>query len=95
MTQNKNTSLPDEIECAEMWLSSRWSEDIRCVECDSGNVERRGKYREYLHRYYCKDCGKWFNDMTGTPLQASKVSLSQWFYMMKELDKGQGEHGSA
>ena len=41
-----------------------------------------------LCRYCCQACGKWFNDLTNTPLEYSKVSLNRWVYLMRELDKG-------
>ena len=42
-------------------------EPQHCPHCQSATIVRRGVYNR-LQRYYCKDCGKTFNAVTGTPL---------------------------
>lgn len=82
--------LPDMSDCVQTWRQQRWPKGVRCIRCGSAQVEcRTGRYRGYLARYHCLECGKWFNDLSGTPLEYSKVSLDRWFYLMRELDKGQ------
>lgn len=49
----------------------RFSECLACVHCGSMSVKRNGTYRS-RQRYLCKDCGKSFNDMTGSPLAGTK-----------------------
>lgn len=46
---------------------SKFSAGLACLHCGSMSVKRNGKYRG-RQRYFCKDCGKSFNDMTGTPM---------------------------
>lgn len=46
---------------------TRFSKGLACVHCGSMSIKRSGKYRS-RQRYLCKDCGKSFNDMTGSPL---------------------------
>ena len=41
-----------------------------------------------LRRYECRECGRWFNDRTGTFLESSKVRLPKWIYVLREMDKG-------
>lgn len=39
-----------------------------CPACSSPHYCRNGTYHQVFHRYKCLDCGKKFNDLTGTPL---------------------------
>ncbi|MCL6572813.1 MAG: IS1595 family transposase [Bacillus sp. (in: Bacteria)] len=63
----------------------RFSNGLACVHCGSMSVKRNGTYRS-RQRYLCKDCGKSFNDMTGSPLSGTKYSHKwlQYFEMMVE-----------
>ena len=90
MTVSNASFLPDAQECAETWREQRWPAGVECVRCGSNQVQCRTQvYRDHLRRYSCQECGKWFNDLTETPLAYSKVSLNRWMYLMRELDKGQ------
>lgn len=81
--------LPDEVDCAEIWRRQRWPEGVRYVSCGSNKIQcRTQQYRDCLGRYRCQDCDKWFNDLTDTPLEYSKVSLGRWVYLLHDLDKG-------
>lgn len=89
MALSNASFLPNEQDCAESWREQRWPEGVKCVRCGSSEVRCRTKqYRGYLRRYKCQGCGKWFNDLTETPLAYSKVELPCWIYLMRELDKG-------
>ncbi len=55
-------------------------------------LERGDSGRDYLsslRRYGCRECGRWFNDRTGTFLESSEVRLPKWIYVLREMDKGQ------
>jgi hypothetical protein len=43
---------------------TRFSKGLAYIYCGSMSVKRNGKYRS-RQRYFCKDCGKSFNEMTG------------------------------
>ena len=82
--------MPSEAECAETIREIHWSDGVFCVECGSTNVICRTRiYREHYHRYECCDCGRWFNDLSGTIFEHSKIPLRYWFYTIREMDKGQ------
>jgi len=68
-------SLSDE-EIVEMIRKHRWPEGVTCIYCGSKHVVRNGKSREkpYVQRYMCRDCGKQFNDLTGTPFSHTSLS---------------------
>jgi transposase-like protein len=90
MALSNASFLPSAQDCAETWRAQRWPEGVECVACSSKQVQcRTEQYRDHLCRYKCQACGKWFNDLSGTPLGYSKVSLNRWVYLMRELDKGQ------
>lgn len=89
MSLSNASFLPDGKDCAETWREQRWPAGVRCVSCGSDQVQcRTERYRAHLCRYQCQACGKWFNDLSDTPLEYSKVSLNRWIYLMRELDKG-------
>lgn len=57
----------------------RFGEEPRCIYCGSDTVIKWG-YIPHTNRqrYLCKKCGATFNDLTGTPLENSKISLRDW-----------------
>ncbi len=59
----------------------------RCPHCNSKEVVGHGKYKE-RKRYRCKECGKTFNDLTGTPMNWSHYSEEQWIRYLKCMLEG-------
>jgi len=51
-------------------------ENLKCPHCGSKNVHKYGKMhnRKYVQRYYCKNCEKTFNDLTGTILEKCRLT---------------------
>jgi transposase-like protein len=64
----------------------RFSNGLACVHCGSMSVKRNGTYRS-RQRYLCKDCGKSFNDMTGSPLSGTKYA-HKWFEYFEMMIEG-------
>lgn len=90
MALSEESFLPDAEDCAETWRALRWPDGPRCVRCGSSNVAIQDwDYLSSLRRYECRECGRWFNDRTGTFLESSKVRLPKWIYVLREMDKGQ------
>ena len=89
MALSEESFLPDAEDCAETWRALRWPDGPRCVRCESSNVALQDwDYLSRLRRYECRECGRWFNDRTGTFLESSKVWLPKWIYVLREMDKG-------
>lgn len=65
---------------------TRFSKGLACIHCGSMSVKRNGKYRS-RQRYLCKDCGKSFNDMTGSPLSGTKYP-HKWVEYYKMMIDG-------
>ncbi|MEJ9151301.1 IS1595-like element ISBsm2 family transposase [Bacillus smithii] len=65
---------------------TRFSKGLACVHCGSMSVKRNGRYRS-RQRYLCKDCGKSFNDMTGSPLSGTRYP-HKWLKYFEMMVKG-------
>jgi transposase-like protein len=88
MALSEESFLPDEEDCAETWRALRWPDGPECVECGSGDVAVQDwDYLSSLRRYQCRECGRWFNDRSGTFIENSKVRLPTWIYVLREMDK--------
>lgn len=64
------------------------SEGSLCPRCQSSHKIRYGKDAFHNQRYQCKDCGKYFSDITGTLLSYSKKEASQWHLYIESLLRG-------
>jgi len=55
-------------------------ENLRCIYCGSTSVVKYGhkSNRSGIRRYMCNRCGRVFNDLTGTPMNGSKLSIREW-----------------
>ena len=76
---------------AEAWfVSRRWPNGIRCVDCDSDAITFRKSTRK-TPQYHCTDCKANFTVKTGTIMHDSKLPLSKWalaFYLYSTSLKG-------
>jgi transposase-like protein len=66
---------------ASLLRQVRWDDGVECPRCRSDRTVKNGSYREY-QRFLCKDCGRTFNDKTGTVFAYSKLPLQVWFCAM-------------
>ncbi len=78
---------------AEAWfVSQRWPNGIRCVDCDSENVTtRKPTARRKTPAYHCNTCKKDFTVKTGTVMHDSKLALGKWamaYYLFSTNLKG-------
>ncbi|MCG8549489.1 MAG: transposase [Desulfobacterales bacterium] len=73
-------SLIDDVQCYETVRELRWPEIRECPFCDSINTIKKGyDDREYAKkRYECKECGKRFDDLTGTIFAGHHQPLKVW-----------------
>ena len=62
---------------AEAWfVEQRWPQGITCPRCESSKVKPRLSRKPMP--FHCADCRKYFSAKTGTILEKSKLSMSQW-----------------
>ena len=67
-----------ERRAADLLQQVRWRDGICCPRCRAESVIWYGSYQVY-QRYRCKDCGRTFNNKTGTVFERSRVRLKRWF----------------
>ena len=80
-------NLIDERRCYEEVRRIHWPNGVRCPGCTSNKITQRGRNhrQQACRRYTCKNCGKRFDDLTGTLFKGRHQPLSVWFvylYMM-------------
>ena len=68
-----------ESAAADLLQQVRWRDGVECPRCRSDLAVRNGSYRVY-QRYLCKNCGRTFNDKTGTIFAHSKLTLKEWYF---------------
>ena len=82
---------------AERWfVNRRWQNGVRCVRCDSDNVQDRPTRKPQLYR--CSDCHKDFSVKTDTVLHNPKIPLSSWaiaFYTLLHEPQERVQHEAA
>jgi transposase-like protein len=72
--------LVSDEQCYETVRELRWPEGVRCYECNSEDVIKRGRDETQIarQRYECKVCGKRFDDLTGTIFAGHHQPLTVW-----------------
>ncbi|MFC6765024.1 transposase-like zinc-binding domain-containing protein, partial [Natrinema soli] len=73
-----------EASASNLLQQVRWREGLQCPRCRSESVIKYGSYRAY-QRYRCKDCGRTFNDKTGTIFAHAKISLEKLLFAFYSL----------
>ena len=64
-------------EKARRWLvTRRWGRTMTCPRCESDNIQTETKHPQMPYR--CRSCRGFFSVKTGTPMEGSNLSLSQW-----------------
>ena len=72
--------LIDDAKCYAVVRELRWPDGVRCPECGSGKVKKRGYHTNQAHRqrYVCQGCGRQFDDLSGTILEGHHQPLRVW-----------------
>ncbi|MHA1506792.1 MAG: transposase [Candidatus Asgardarchaeia archaeon] len=69
-------------ECYRIIRQTRWPEGVTCPHCGSKEVQKNGHTPKGAQKYHCKNCGKYFNDLTGTILHHHKLPINEAFYII-------------
>jgi transposase-like protein len=80
--------MPTEAQCIRVLRKLRWPNGIACPLCGSKHVVKYKPHRKVMHRYLCRHCHRTFNDLTGTIFANTKLNISEWFYIARELQRG-------
>jgi len=70
--------LVSEAECYRMIREMRWETGIKCVHCGSPEVKKDGQTKESCQKYKCKNCARYFDDVTGTIFAGRHQSVKKW-----------------
>jgi transposase-like protein len=72
--------LIDNAKCFEITRNLRWPHEVLCPHCESANVIKNGHDNTQVHRqrYYCKECSRSFDDLTGTVFEGHRQPLKMW-----------------
>lgn len=76
----KLQGLLDDRKCYEQVRGMRWPEGVRCIACGTAAVTKRGLHTRqvYRQRYACRDCGRQFDDLSGTVFEGHHQPLRTW-----------------
>jgi len=69
--------LIDDEKCYEIVRKLRWVDGVCCPFCHSGNVIKHGT-DGHCQKYLCKDCSRYFDDLTNTIFSGHHQPLSIW-----------------
>jgi transposase-like protein len=58
----------------------RWPDGVKCPHCGSGEIIKRGFHNQQAQRqrYECQECGRQFDDLTGTIFEGHHQPLRVW-----------------
>lgn len=72
--------LIDEAKCYAEVRKLRWPNGVRCPECGSDQVSKRGRHdhQPQRQRYQCQACTKQFDDLTDTIFEGHHQPLKIW-----------------
>jgi transposase-like protein len=73
-------NLINDAKCYETVRQMRWPEGVRCIQCGSERVKKRGKddTQPDRQRYLCLECGRHFDDLTDTIFAEHHQPLRTW-----------------
>src|SRR5437773_4074923 len=72
--------LIDDAKCYETVRQMRWPEGVTCPRCSSREITKQGRDETEPHRqrYWCKSCGRHFDDLTDTIFAGHHQPLRVW-----------------
>jgi len=72
--------LIDEEKCYAVVRDLRWPDGVKCPQCGSGDIKKRGFHSQQAHRqrYECLGCERQFDDLTDTIFEGHHQPLRVW-----------------
>lgn len=76
--ENKDHEIFDSENIIKESRNFCYSDRKECHYCGGDKINKNGKTKQGRQRYICKECGKSFSDMTGSPLSYTKKPIDKW-----------------
>jgi len=72
--------LLDDAKCYAEVRRLRWPEGVRCPDCSSAEIRKRGFHTHQSHRqrYRCRACHRQFDDLSETIFEGHHQPLKVW-----------------
>ena len=72
--------LMDDAKCYETVRDMRWPDGVKCPECGSAEINKRGyaERQKERQRDECQGCGRQFDDLSGTIFEGHHQPLRVW-----------------
>jgi transposase-like protein len=72
--------LLDDAKCYAEVRQLRWPEGVRCPDCGSAEIRKRGFHTHQPHRqrYRCQACHRQFDDLSETIFEGHHQPLKVW-----------------
>ncbi len=77
--QEFNRRFPDDDICLNHLMRTRFGERLTCFQCQKQATYYRAKARR---SFACEHCGYQVYPTAGTPFEATRTPLRDWFYVM-------------
>jgi transposase-like protein len=76
----KIQQLSDAATCDGVAGELRWREGVKCPQCGSGNIKKRGFHNQQAQRqrYEGQACERQFDDLTGTIFEGHHPPRRVW-----------------
>lgn len=73
-------NLMDDAKCFETVRTMRWQKGVTCPKCGSSHTIRHGydETQRERRKYQCKDCQRYFDDLTDTIFAGHHQPLKTW-----------------
>ena len=70
----------DDAKCFQTVRELRWPNGVCCPHCDSASVVKHGRDETQAERqrYHCRDCNRYFDDLSGTIFEGHHQPLAVW-----------------
>ena len=88
---NLEHHFTNEQDCWDYLVQTRWGKEPACPKCGSLEYYTIKGRKEFK----CKDCKKFYNVLTGTLFENTKIPLIKWFkaiYLLTSHKKGISSH---
>ena len=73
-------AIIDDEKCFRTVRELRWTKGVRCAHCGSNKVVKHGyaQTQTERQRYHCRNCSRYFDDLTDTIFEGHHKPLSVW-----------------